>query len=81
MKATGIVRNIDNLGRVVIPIELRRTLGLNIKDTMEIYVDNDSIILRKYAPACVFCGSCDDIVKMNDKSVCRSCIQQLVKQV
>ena len=57
MKSTGIVRKVDELGRVVIPIELRRTLGIDLKDALEIYVDEEKIILKKYEPACIFCGS------------------------
>ena len=57
VKSTGIVRKVDELGRVVLPIELRRTLNIDIKDSLEIYVENDSIILRKYEPSCIFCGS------------------------
>ena len=53
MKATGIVRKIDELGRIVLPIETRKILGINTKDPVEIYMDNDSIILRKYEPACM----------------------------
>ena len=54
MKATGIVRKVDELGRIVLPIELRRTLKIEIKDPLEIYVDGESIMLKKYQPACVF---------------------------
>ena len=61
MKATGIVRKVDELGRIVLPIELRRTLNIDIKDPLEIYVDGESIMLKKYQPACVFCGSSDGI--------------------
>ena len=56
MKSTGIVRKVDELGRVVLPIELRRTLDIAEKDALEIYVDSDRIVLRKYEPACIFCG-------------------------
>ena len=79
MKATGIVRKVDELGRIVLPIELRRTLDINIKDPVEIYVDNDCIMLRKYEPTCVFCGNADDVVQINGKNVCRSCINDLKK--
>lgn len=79
MKATGIVRKVDELGRIVLPIELRRTLDINIKDPVEIYVDNDCIMLRKYEPTCVFCGNANDIVQINGKNVCRSCIDDLKK--
>ena len=59
MKATGIVRKVDELGRIVLPIELRRTLGIEVRDPIEIYVDEDKILLKKYAPACIICGESD----------------------
>ena len=61
MKSTGIVRKVDELGRIVIPIELRRTLDIGIKDSLEIYVEDDQIILKKYMPACSFCNNASDI--------------------
>ena len=73
MKSTGIVRNVDGLGRVVLPIELRRTMGIAEKDPMEIFVDGDLIILRKYEPACIFCGNNTDVQHFNRKMVCREC--------
>ena len=57
MKSTGIVRNLDNLGRVTLPIELRRSLDIDIKDPVEIFVDGDSIVLKKYQPVDIFTGS------------------------
>jgi len=77
MKATGIVRRVDVLGRLVLPIELRRTLGIEIRDPLEIFVDEDSIILRKYAPACVCCGNTDDLVEYKGHNICRDCIKSL----
>lgn len=77
MKATGIVRKIDELGRVVLPIELRRTLGMKVRDPLEIYVDGESIILKKYAPSCIFCGESDNLVKYKGKKICRKCIEKL----
>ncbi len=77
MKATGIVRKVDELGRIVLPIELRRTLGIQIKDPIEIYVDGDYILLKKYEPACVFCGNAKDVVRVHDKNVCADCIKEL----
>ncbi len=77
MKATGIVRKIDDLGRIVIPRELRRTLGMEIGDSLEIYVDADRVILKKYEPACVFCGSMDNIEHFKGKIVCGSCREDL----
>ena len=77
MKATGIVRKIDDLGRVVLPIELRRTLGISERDSLEIYVDGENIVLKKYAPACIFCGSADDVVNFRDKIICEKCISEI----
>jgi len=77
MKATGIVRKVDELGRIVLPIELRRTLGIQIKDPIEIYVDGDYILLKKYEPACIFCGNAKDVVRIHDKNVCADCIKEL----
>ena len=62
MKSTGVVRRVDELGRIVIPIELRRTLDIAEKDALEIYVDGEQIILKKYEPACIFCGDARDVV-------------------
>ena len=77
MKSTGIVRKVDELGRVVIPIELRRTLDIEEKDSLEIYVDSDRIILRKYEPACIFCGSADDVANFKGKNICKSCLDSM----
>lgn len=77
MKSTGIVRKVDELGRIVLPIELRRTLGIAEKDSLEIYVDDDSIILRKYQPACIFCDNARDVVVFRGKNVCKDCIKSL----
>ena len=77
MKSTGIVRRIDELGRVVLPIELRRTLDIDIKDSLEIYVDNSSIILKKYEPACVFCGNASDVISFKGKNICKNCIHEM----
>ena len=79
MKSTGIVRKVDELGRVVIPVELRRNLNIAEKDPLEIYLDNDRIILRKYEPACacVFCGNADDVIKFKGKNVCKDCLTNI----
>ncbi len=77
MKTTGIVRRLDELGRVVLPIELRRSLDIGEKDGLEIFVDNDRIILRKYQPACIFCGNANDVGKFKGKTVCRECLANM----
>lgn len=68
MKSTGIVRKVDELGRVVIPIELRRTLGIGEKDALEIYVDGERIMLKKYEPACIFCGNAENVTYFKGKN-------------
>lgn len=77
MKSTGIVRKVDELGRVVIPIELRRTLNIGEKDALEIYVDGTQIILKKYEPACIFCGQAKEIRNFKGKNICPTCIEEL----
>jgi len=77
MKSTGIVRKVDELGRVVIPIELRRTLGIAEKDALEIYVDGERIILKKYEPACIFCGNADRVSYFKGKIICQDCLNEL----
>lgn len=81
MKSTGIVRRVDELGRVVIPIELRRTLGISEKDSLEIYVDEERIVLRKHEPACIFCGSANDVTHFKNKNVCRKCTSEMATPV
>lgn len=77
MKSTGIVRKVDELGRIVLPIELRRTLDIEVKDALEIYVDGAQIILKKYEPACIFCGNAKDIQTIHGKNVCSNCITEM----
>jgi transcriptional pleiotropic regulator of transition state genes len=77
MKSTGIVRKVDELGRVVLPMELRRTMDIAVKDPLEIYVDENRIILKKYAPQCIFCGEAGDVQDFKGKNICRSCMAEL----
>lgn len=79
MKSTGIVRKVDELGRIVLPIELRRTLDIGEKDALEIYVDNEQIILKKYTPACIFCSNATDITVYMGKNICGECLANLKK--
>lgn len=79
MKATGIVRRIDDLGRIVVPMELRKYMGISTGDPMEIYVNDEDIILRSYHPGCVFCGKSDDCREFGGKRVCRDCRGELTK--
>lgn len=80
MKATGIVRKVDELGRIVLPIELRRTLDIAEKDSLEIYTDGSTIVLKKYQPACIFCDSPKDVINYRGKNVCPRCIRDLAEK-
>lgn len=80
MKSTGMVRKIDELGRVVIPIEIRNTLNIESRDPLEIFVEGDRIILTKFSPSCLFCDSTDKVVFFNGKRICHDCLAQLKKQ-
>lgn len=77
MKSTGIVRRVDELGRVVIPKELRKKFDIKEKDGMEIYVEDDRIIMKKYEPSCIFCESADNIFKFKGKNICQNCNAEL----
>lgn len=77
MKATGVVRKLDEFGRIVLPIELRRTLDIKERDALEIYVDGDQIILKKYEPACIFCGNARKIVNYKGKNICKKCLEEM----
>ena len=79
MKSTGVVRKVDQLGRIVIPMELRRTLGVKECDPMEIYTEGDQIILKKYEPSCIFCGEGRDVINYKGKNICKSCLDEMRK--
>lgn len=80
MKATGIVRRLDDLGRLVLPKELRKTMNVGSGESLEIYVDGDEIILKKYRPGCVFCGEIADVKEFEGEFVCSECAEQLQEQ-
>ena len=80
MKSTGVVRKVDELGRIVLPIEIRKTLDIQQKDAIEIFIDENKIILQKYQPACIFCNQIDNIVYFNGKRVCTKCVEKLKEQ-
>ena len=79
MKSTGIVRKVDELGRIVLPMELRKTLNIDTRDSLEIYVEGDAIILKKYSPCCIFCGESEGITIFKEKNICSNCIKKLAK--
>jgi transcriptional pleiotropic regulator of transition state genes len=77
VKATGILRRVDEMGRVVIPKELRESLELKSEDSIEIFVENDKIVLQKYEKSCLFCDNTDNIIIYMGKRVCNSCLEEM----
>lgn len=78
MKSTGIVRKVDELGRIVLPIEIRKNMDIAKKgDAVEIFVDDERIILKKYQPSCIFCNNANDVVNYKGKNICKSCLEEL----
>ena len=81
MKSTGIVRKVDQLGRIVIPKELRRVLNIENSDPVEIYTDGDSIILKKYERDCLFCGKADNLIDFKGKPICKKCLKEFRREL
>ena len=77
MKSTGIVRQMDGLGRIVLPVEIRKVLDLKEKDSLEIFIDSNCILLQKYQPTCIFCNNVENVIYFNNKRVCSQCIEKL----
>jgi len=78
MKSTGIVRRVDDLGRVVLPKELRTVMGISERDPLEIFVDGTFVMLKKYEPACVFCSRSESISTFKSRNVCKACIEEMI---
>lgn len=82
MKATGIVRKIDSLGRIVIPKELRRVFDIkDDDDVLEIFVEGNTIVLKKYEPACIFCNEVTDVINYNGRNICRECAKKIIEKI
>lgn len=80
MRAVGYVRQIDKLGRLVLPSDIRKSLAITSGvDSVEFFLDNDSVVIRKYRPACVFCGNAENIMTFKDQSICSSCMEEIRK--
>ena len=77
MKSTGVTRQLDSLGRIVLPVELRRTLEIGPNDTLEIMVEGNSIVLRKYETNCLFCGGSKDLKEFHGKQICAKCAKSI----
>ena len=81
MKSTGVLRQIDPVGRLVLPIEIRRVFDIDPKDLLEIYVDGDQIILKKYNQVCALCGETEGLTEFNGKNVCKNCVAKIKKSL
>ena len=81
MKSTGVVRMLDHLGRIVLPIEIRKTMDIKEKDSLEIFTDENKIILTKYQPSCIFCNNVDNVVYFNGKRICADCLKKIKEQL
>ena len=81
MKSTGVVRKVDELGRIVLPISIRQTMDIKEKDPLEIFTDENRIILQKYHPACVFCNNADRVVYFSKKRICQDCLEKIKTQL
>jgi len=79
MKSTGMVRTMDELGRIVLPISIRKRMGIEARDSVEIFTDENRIILQKYQSSCIFCNNADDLMYFNDQRICRECLEKLKK--
>lgn len=80
MKSTGMLRKVDELGRIVLPAEIRQSMEIQNRDALEIFTDEDRIILRKYRPGCTFCDGMDGIVLFGDKRICAACLEKIKTQ-
>ena len=76
MKSVGIIRKVDQLGRVVLPKELRETMNIDTKDSVEIFVEEDKIIFKKYQPGCTFCDNVEETVDFKGETVCKECLEK-----
>ena len=77
MKSTGMLRKVDELGRIVLPAEIRQSLDIQTRDALEIFTDEDKIILKKYTPGCTFCNGMDNVVYFADKRICADCLEKI----
>jgi len=81
LKSTGIIRRVDDLGRIVIPMELRKSFGIDVRDPIEIHIEQDKIVLSKHSKSCLFCGSIKNINVYRGKKICSKCCQHLKKHI
>ena len=79
MKSIGIVRSVDELGRLVVPKEMRKALDINCNDPVEITIEGDRIVIKKHLPYCIFCGNENDVISFKGKKVCKICLGEMAK--
>ncbi len=80
MKSTGIVRKMDQLGRITVPMETRTLLGIKENDSLEFFTEDNMILLRKYQPCCIFCGNARDVTTFKGQNICPSCVKELTEK-
>ena len=81
MKSTGVIRRIDELGRIVIPMEIRNQFDISVRDSLEIFVDESNIIIKKVEESCIFCGNTKDLIKFKGKLICKNCTSSFKEQI
>ncbi len=81
MKSTGMVRKVDELGRIVIPSEIRQSMGIQVRDSLEIYTDQHRIVLQKYSPSCIFCTNVENLVYFNSQRICPTCLEKIKQEL
>ncbi len=81
MKSTGVVKKIDELGRVVLPKDIRKPMGIEAGDPLEFFIDGDRIVLKKYQPSCIFCGEAEGVVSFLEKRLCAACVRKIKDQL
>ncbi len=77
IKNTGIKRKVDELGRIVIPMEIRKQFNIEIQDELEIFIDRNFIMLKKYEPRCIFCGNEKGVIEFSERLICNKCLEKL----
>ncbi|MCL2420879.1 MAG: AbrB/MazE/SpoVT family DNA-binding domain-containing protein [Defluviitaleaceae bacterium] len=79
MKATGIVRKVDELGRIVLPSELRKTMHVSVGDSFELFTHDNTVVLKKYEPGCILTGLMDELVEYQGRKVSKQAIKEMAE--
>lgn len=81
MRSLAMLRKVDELGRIVLPMEIRRMFDIATRDALEIFIDDNKIILKKYEPACMFCHSADNVIVYENRNICKKCVEKINKKL